>query len=57
MVFVLVSAAIAIALFLGMLVFLEIGRRLAVRRVVKRGASASAGVGVVDGAVYGLLAS
>lgn len=56
MVFVLVSAAIAIALFLGMLLFLEIGRRLAVRRVVKRGASASAGVGVVDGAVYGLLA-
>jgi hypothetical protein len=56
MVFVLVSAALAIGLFLGMLLFLEIGRRLAVRRVVKRGASASVGVGVVDGAVYGLLA-
>jgi hypothetical protein len=56
MVFALVSASLAISLFLGMLLFLEIGRRLGVRRAAERGPAAKAGVGVVDGAVYGLLA-
>src|SRR5215472_14536651 len=56
MVFVLFSVGLAIGLFVGMLLFLEVGRRLGVRRLAERGAAESAGVGVVDGAVYGLLA-
>ena len=52
--FALVALAIAISLFLGMLLFLEVGRRLGVRRLQKPGARA--GVGVVDGTVYALLA-
>lgn len=55
MFFVFVSAALAVALFLGMLLFLEIGRRLGIQRVVG-GTEARAGIGVVEGAVYGLLA-
>lgn len=56
MVFVLFSVGLALGLFLSMLLFLEVGRRLGVRRLVERGSPDSAGVGVVDGAVYGLLA-
>jgi hypothetical protein len=56
MLFVFVSVALAFALFLGMLLFLEIGRRLGVRRSAAHGSAAQAGVGVVEGAVYGLLA-
>jgi hypothetical protein len=55
MVVALVSFSLAAALFLGMLFFLELGRRLGLRRAA-RGAGAPAGVGVVEGAVYGLLA-
>lgn len=43
------------ALFVAMLVFLELGRRIGLRRAQKDGASARTGVGVVDGTVYGLL--
>src|SRR5689334_20706147 len=53
--FVVASIALAFALFLGMLCFLEIGRRLGRRRLAL-GPEARAGVGVVEGAVYGLLA-
>jgi hypothetical protein len=53
--FALASAGLALALFLGMLLFLEAGRRLGVRKVARHGKDARAGVGVVDGAVYGLL--
>jgi hypothetical protein len=56
MVFVLFSVGLALGLFISMLVFLEVGRRLGVRRLAERGSADSAGVGVVDGAVYGLLA-
>jgi len=56
MIFFLASAGIALGLFLGMLLFLEFGRRLGAKRAVARGAEAQAGVGVVEGAVYGLLA-
>src|SRR5262249_23293575 len=56
MVFVFFSAALAIGLFISMLVFLEVGRQLGIRRLAERGSADSAGVGVVDGAVYGLLA-
>jgi hypothetical protein len=43
-------------LFLGMLVFLEIGRRIGVRRRAKDPEDATAGVGTLEGAVFGLLA-
>ena len=42
-------------LFLGMLLFLEIGRRIAVRRVREDTGAAGEGVGAVDGAVFALL--
>jgi hypothetical protein len=54
--FTLFAFAIAVALFLGMLVFLELGRRVGVRLTEQRGPGARAGVGVVDTAVYSLLA-
>ena len=46
---------ITLGLFLGMLLFLEIGRRIAVRRMKKDSAGAGEGVTAVDGAVFGLL--
>jgi len=54
--FVVLSIALAIGLFLAMLLFLEVGRRIGVERAHTRGSKARAGVGVVDGAVYSLLA-
>lgn len=53
--FALFALGIALGLFLSMMVFLELGRRIGVRATAKRGAEARAGVGVVDGAVYALL--
>jgi len=55
MLFVIVSVALAAGLLLGMLLFLEMGRRMGRRRLAM-GPEARAGVGVVEGAVYGLLA-
>ena len=54
--FALLSVALALGLFCGMLLFLEIGRRLGLRDIARRGDKASIGIGVVDTAVYGLLA-
>jgi len=45
---------IALGLFAGMLAFLEVGRRLALRRL-RRDRSAGEGVSAVDGAVFALL--
>ena len=42
-------------LFLGMLLFLEIGRRAGLRRVKEDSGTAGEGVGAVDGAVFALL--
>jgi hypothetical protein len=42
-------------LFLGMLLFLEIGRRIAIRRMKEDAGTAGEGVGAVDGAVFALL--
>ena len=42
-------------LFLGMLLFLEIGRRIGIRRIREDSGSAGDGVGAVDGAVFALL--
>lgn len=54
--FVLLAVGLALSLLLGMLLFLEIGRRFGIRQVERHGTDARVGVGVVDGAVYGLLA-
>jgi hypothetical protein len=54
--FALLSAGLAAGLFLGMLLFLELGRWFGVRNIIRRGDEASIGIGVVDTAVYGLLA-
>jgi len=54
--FTLLTVAVSIGLFLGMLLFIELGRRLGVAQAQRRGAESRAGVGVVDGSVYGLLA-
>jgi hypothetical protein len=54
--FTLLAFGVALGLFLGMLLFLELGRRLGLRQARKHGTEARAGVGVVDGSVYALLA-
>jgi hypothetical protein len=54
--FELVAVAVAIAFFAGMVALLEVGRRIALVQVARHGADARIGIGVVDGAVYGLLA-
>jgi hypothetical protein len=46
---------LAFGLFLGMLLLLEVGRGLALRRKVKEGDGASDGFGAVGGSVYALL--
>jgi hypothetical protein len=45
----------AVTLFLGILLLLEVGRRIGLRRIVKEAEGARAGVGAVEGAVFGLL--
>jgi len=52
---VLTALVLTLGLFLGMLLFLEIGRRIAVRRVREDSGAAGEGVGAVDGAVFALL--
>ena len=54
--FTLAALALALCLFLGMLLFLELGRRFGIRQTEKHGTAARAGVGVVDSAVYAVLA-
>ena len=43
------------SLFLGMLLFWEVGRRIGARHIAKEAEGAPAGVGAVEGAVFGLL--
>ena len=45
----------ALGLFLGMLVLLEVGRRIGARRLAEDPTGAEAGVGSVEGAVFALL--
>ena len=45
----------ALGLFLGMLILLEIGRRIGARHLAKDPEGAEAGVGTVEGAVFALL--
>jgi hypothetical protein len=53
--FALLAVGLPLALFIGMLLFLELGRRLSLHDVARRGEGARAGVGVVDSVVYSLL--
>ncbi len=46
---------LTLGLFLGMLLFLEIGRRSSIRRMKEDAGAAGEGVGAVDGAVFALL--
>jgi hypothetical protein len=46
---------LALGLFLGMLLFLEVGRRIGNRQVAKDPDGARTGVGAIEGAVFGLL--
>jgi len=50
------SLGTALLLFFGMLLFLEIGRRISLRATSRMGDAARTGVGVVDSAVYAVLA-
>jgi hypothetical protein len=49
------AVTLAIGLWLGMLVCLEIGRQIGRRQLRRRGTESRAGVGVIDGAVYAML--
>jgi hypothetical protein len=53
--FALLDLAITAGIFVALLVFLELGRRLGAKLLAERGTGVRAGVGVVDGTVYGLL--
>ncbi|MGH7306651.1 MAG: DUF4239 domain-containing protein [Candidatus Rokuibacteriota bacterium] len=47
---------LTLALFLGMLLFLEIGRRAGIRRLQDDSSASAEGIGAVDGAVFAVLA-
>src|SRR5437870_1497571 len=49
------TVSTTLALFCGMLVPLEIGRRIGVRRMAQDPEGARAGIGAIEGAVFGLL--
>jgi hypothetical protein len=46
---------VPVALFLGMLAMLEIGRRIGLRRIARDPEAAKAGMGPLEGSVFGLL--
>src|SRR3954466_11459492 len=50
------SVLIALGLFVGMLIFLEVGRQLGLQRIAAYGENGRHGVGVVDGVVFSLTA-
>ena len=49
------SVSTALALFAGMLVLLEVGRRVGLRRMREEGDGARGGVAAMDGAIFGLM--
>jgi hypothetical protein len=53
--FTLLALGVAVCLFIAMLVLLEVGRGLGEAQIAKYGEGARTGVGVVDGAIFGLL--
>jgi hypothetical protein len=52
---ILVASLLAVGLFLGMLLLLEIGRRIGTRKLRRDPDGARAGTGVIEGAVFALL--
>ncbi len=52
---VLICLLSAVALFFGMLILMEAGRRIGIRRMAADPECARAGLGAVDGAVFGLM--
>jgi hypothetical protein len=52
---ILAGAIFAAALSAGILVLLEIGRRIGVRQIKEEGETASQGLGAIEGAIFGLL--
>jgi hypothetical protein len=50
-----IFAAAALGFFGGMLLFMELGRRLGIRQLARRGAVARHGIGVIDGVVFAVL--
>ena len=52
---ILAGTVFAVALSAGILVFLEIGRRIGARQLAEEGESASKGLGTIEGAIFGLL--
>jgi hypothetical protein len=55
MTFLWITSLITLALFAGMLLLLEVGRRVGVRRLANDPEGAQSGTGAVDGAVFALL--
>src|SRR2546426_2350934 len=55
MTYTLYTALLSLGLFVGMLVLLEVGRRIGVQRLAQNPEGAEAGVAVVDGAVFAIL--
>lgn len=53
--FIIVSTLLALGLFIGMLLFLEIGRRMGARRRASEGDGGSAGIGAIEGSTFALL--
>jgi hypothetical protein len=53
--FVFVALALVAILFAGILLCLEVGRRIGLRRIAKDSERADAGLGTVEGAVFGLM--
>ena len=54
--FTLIALAFGGGLFAGMLLFQELGRRIGARQLERDPSGARAGVGILEGAVFGLLA-
>lgn len=54
--FIIIAVGLAVALFAGMMFMLDAGRRIALRQIELHGPDARIGVGIVDGAVYAMLA-
>jgi hypothetical protein len=52
---ILVGTIFAVVQFVGILVMLEIGRRIGVRQITEEGEIASKGLGSMGGAMFGLL--
>jgi len=55
MLYALLAGLLALGVFIGMVILQEIGRRVGQRRLARDPEGARAGVGAIDGAVFGLL--